>query len=132
MPRIYAPTIGNRALPLIEVTVRLADLEVEIPALIDSGSSTTIVPGEIAGWHGLAFESLGDERVGTAAGGSMRVRTTSGWVRWLDTIFATSVAVAEPGRLPVALLGRDDFFRAFLICFAWNERRPFVEIDPAP
>lgn len=50
----------------------------------------------------------------------------------LSTTFATSVLVTAPGTyLRYAVLGRDDFFKRFEICFRWTPTPPTFSIEPA-
>jgi hypothetical protein len=49
---------------------------------------------------------------------------------WWRTWTLEDFDVAEPGCLPFALLGRNDFFRSFTVSFHWFEDPPWLQLDP--
>jgi hypothetical protein len=44
--------------------------------------------------------------------------------------FCTEFTVAEPDKLPFAILGREDFFKHFVVRFNWHKAPPEVHVDP--
>lgn len=101
-----------------------------VPALVDSGADSTIFPGEYLATLGTEFDRLpsGPESIG--AGGAFEVRRCGGVVKFREWLVCEEFNVAEPGKLSLALLGRDDFFARFVVRFNWHEEPPVLFVDP--
>lgn len=135
MPRFTAQLLApDRHLPLVQIVLRLHSGPLLIPeALVDSGADTTVLPAEslegIASYRSLTPLAGGGAR---GPGGAFEVRRCDGTLAFENTIFARRFAVAEPGALPLPVLGRDDFFRRFAVSFDWYRDPPTFDIDPGP
>jgi hypothetical protein len=101
-------------------------------ALIDSGADRTILPGEVlAGHPTIAFDALPELKDGgLGAGGAFKIRECKGILRWREWDICDRFQVAEPGKLEMPLLGREDFFKLFFVRFRWDRTPPIVDIDP--
>lgn len=103
-----------------------------VNALVDSGADTTIVPADLLpdpqDWGTLPpFPGLAGG--GTGAGGGFDIRCFVGCsVEWRGIVFATDIAVAEPGKSVPILLGRNDFFRTFAVQFQWHKKPPIFHV----
>jgi len=117
--------------PILLVRVEHAGSFVDVQAVVDSGADFTMVPAEIAEVVGLPFEGLAEGGKGLSAGGAMEHRPAPGRILFDKKIVADGFLVAEPGKLPVVLLGRDDFFRLYTVRFAWHRDPPTFDLDPA-
>ena len=116
--------------PIVEVVVRTGRVRRRLKALVDSGADRSIIPAELLG-DLVTFEEL--PSAGTAGGlGAVELRSADSSLSFAGTIFATSLLVTAPGtHLRYAVLGRDDFFKRFEICFRWTHRPPTFSIEPA-
>lgn len=124
MPGVFAP--------LLIVSIEFSSVVLEGPALIDSGADCTVIPGEILEATAHTFDSL-PPHPGTSvgAGGKFETRICQGGtVKWRKWTICDEFQVAAPGTLPWALLGRQDFFRLFVVRFQWHRNPPFTDIDP--
>jgi hypothetical protein len=61
-------------------------------------------------------------------GGSIAVRAVGGEGRYQGILFAKFIEVCD---LPRAVLGRQDFMRAFDVRFCWSRKPPEFFIEPA-
>jgi hypothetical protein len=103
-------------------------------ALLDSGADHTILPAEgLAAAPGMDWPSIASPiEKGTGAGGGFATKLVKGEVWWQTWKVCEEFRVAEPGSLPWwGLLGRDDFFRVFVVRFMWHRNPPEIDIDPA-
>ncbi len=132
MPRIAASNFGGPDLPILTLDLELPQgLLQGVVALVDSGADSTIVNVESLAPAGIGWGDIsGDEQTGAGAGGGFATKRLKATVRWQQWIVCDEVAVAAPGALPWALLGRDDFFRKFVVRFAWHRMPPEMHIDP--
>lgn len=137
MPRIEGTKSGVDAAgqpiysPVLIVQVTLPGFgHASVPAVIDSGADVTIVPFEVFVGAGLEWTKLPAGSQGLGAGGVFERRPLQAEIRYRDWLICDSVEVAQPGALPFALLGRQDFFQKFIVRFAWHKSPPEVIIDP--
>jgi Aspartyl protease len=106
-------------------------------ALVDSGATTTFIPPELAEAVGLARHGP-DEPEGvpaTGAGGSFPndlftydIDIMKGGKAFLR-ISGVAMVPREKGRIPYAVLGRDNLFRIYDITF--REQRQLIVMRPA-
>jgi predicted aspartyl protease len=117
--------------PLVEVTIRLSGSPPQqVVALLDSGADWTTIPTDLAeAMTGLPFEQMGRE-AGFVKGiaGVLPVRMVEGQGRFLGRIFTQMIQVCAT---PRAVLGRQDFMRAFNVRFYWSHNPPEFYIEPA-
>lgn len=134
MPRIEG--IRNAAGgydPVLIVQVDINGIRLEFPCIADSGADRTIVPAEYIEVLGIEFAKLSQtERQNQGAGGLFDARPCSGRLRWRQWEFCSEFLVAEPGCLPLGLLGRADFFKRFVVRFMWHKVPPTFDVDPVP
>lgn len=117
--------------PLVEVTVQLADYPPQqVIALLDSGADWTTIPTDLAvAMTGLPFEGIGEDAgFARGIGGDIPVRAIAGEGRYQGRIFAHAVQVCAT---PRAVVGRQDFMRAFNVRFYWNRDPPEFYVEPA-
>lgn len=133
MPRIEGVQVASGLYaPVLRVSVEVAGLEQEVFALVDSGADRAIFPGEILDAHPtVSYASLPLLQVpGVGAGGTFEIRECQGLIKWRQWEVCTTFQVAEPKKLQVPLLGREDFFKMFIVRFNWTKVPPYVEINP--
>lgn len=117
--------------PVIVVEVVLPGVgRAQVPAVIDSGADVTLIPFEVFVGAGLDWAKLPKGSEGLGAGGTFERRPLVAEVRYREWLICDHVDVAQPGALPFALLGREDFFKRFVVRFAWNKEPPEVIVDP--
>ena len=104
----------------------------QLRAIVDSGADTSILPGEILPVVGLAWEELeGEIATSRGIGGEARYKRCAGSIKWGGYVIGKTIAIAEPSTVPFPLLGRDDFFRRFVVHFRWAKNPPEMDIVPA-
>lgn len=136
MPRIEGTKVGILSDgteiwgPVVLVTIRTDGGIVTTSAIIDSGADSTVVPCEVLAGLGVDFEKLPAGESGKGAGGAFERRPMKATLKFRDWTICEEIAVAEPGRLPVVLLGRLDFFQRFVVRFMWHKVPPYVDVDP--
>ena len=137
MPRIEGTKVGTDAngreiwRPIIVVSIVLPNgLRGQGPAIIDSGADMTVVPFEAVLGAGLEWDKLPKGELGLGAGGSFERRPLDAEIYYRTWKICDKVEIAEPGRLDTILLGRHEFFRTFVVRFAWHKIPPEVFIDP--
>lgn len=130
MPRIEGTRLPNgRYYPLITITIELGNVNAQGLALVDSGADVTLVPPELLLPTGLDLKSLPAAGPGMGAGGDDRWMCT-GKLSWRGYEICDEFLICEMGKLPFALLGRDDFLRRFVARFSWHKDPPYVDLDP--
>jgi hypothetical protein len=135
MPRIPGTPFPGGHRPIIPVTIEANGRTLPFDALIDSGADRTVVPGEFMAQFGISFASLGfsdpNPSSGVGAAGGGHTRYCDGTIRWGTTILASSFQVAPPStRPPAVCLGRNDFFRNYVVRFSWHKDPPVFDLDP--
>lgn len=134
MPRITGTDLSGTGiyLPILNVELEIPEGTFTGPAVIDSGADMTLIPYEVIEPTQIPFDSLPLAPLpGMGAGGTFEVRELPGRLSWRQyEIASPTVHVAERGRLPFALLGRQDFFEKFTVRFSWHRQPPTVDVDP--
>lgn len=135
MPRIQGTLVAPGFYrPLLPVSLHVQGRTPIIAgALIDSGADWTIVPFTLIKNTGIRFEELPLlSKRGEGAGGSFEIRECLGEVKWRQWVVCTKFLVGEPGKFEsTPLLGREDFFKRFVVRFLWHKDPPSFDIDPA-
>ena len=121
--------------PMIPVTVEISGRTHEFPAMVDSGADRTIVPGEFLPLLGLTFENLPHSETaptrGTGEAGPGFTRLCIGTIKWGNVVLVRSFQVAPPStRPPAVCLGREDFFKNYVVRFNWAKDPPEFFLDP--
>jgi len=121
------PNGGHIRLPMLHVRLAHVDQSLSTIGLIDSGSTTTFVPLELAEILSLPIEK---EASAVGAGGSF-----SNTIRKVDiTLLKGRTSFAkfgkfpvyvptDEGRVPYVVLGRDSIFRKFDVTFRERQQR---------
>jgi len=120
-------------LPLVHIYLK-AELEVQTDALVDSGSTTTFIPYEIAESIGLLPEDRRDLPQGEARAASGEFKTYIVRLPILRVMkgkrpfdefinIAVQVPQSENISLPYVILGRDYIFKHFDITFHENRQK---------
>jgi hypothetical protein len=137
MPRIEGTQVGidpnGRAVyrPIVIVQLEANGMGMQGPAIVDSGADTTMVPAEIAAGLGIDYAKLPGGTKGKGVGGACESRMASLTVCYQSWRLTGQIAIAEPKRLDVVLLGRADFFQRFVVRFNWFKSPPEFHLDPA-
>jgi hypothetical protein len=133
VPRIAATALTNGLyVPLLTVEIDLGHGVLSgAVALIDSGADLTVFPAEAMAAAGITWASLKDNsEKSKGAGGGFETSVVNGAVAWGGTTICEEFRVSEPGALPWGLLGREDFFKLFVVRFHWHKDPPQMDIDP--
>jgi hypothetical protein len=138
LPRVVGQKLGHDQslghdvyAPIVVVTVSTANGCIATrQAMIDSGADCTIIPFEQIKACGVEWDKLPDAGGGTGAGGKFETRILMATVKYREWVVSDRLKVAEPGSLPLMLLGRQDFFRKFNVRFRWDMVPPVVDVDP--
>jgi hypothetical protein len=67
--------------------------------------------------------------MGIGAGGAFERRLFQAKVFYESWLACDSLEVSQPGKLNMALLGRD-FFAKFVVRFSWHTNAPTFDLDP--
>ena len=119
---------GDQHFPVVDVTLSTFGQSLTIKALVDSGASFSVFRAEVLGYLGVPLERGAPVYLegvgGRILGYRHRVSARLGEVRFpLTVIFSRELAVS------FNLLGRDNFFRRFLVTF--DERHHTVRLQPS-
>lgn len=123
---VYAPIVVITA----EMAVPTGRCVATVKAMIDSGADSTVIPFDFLAGCRLDWSALASAGAGTGAGGLFDLRWLDARVKYREWIVTERVKVAEPGKLPMALLGRTDFLAKFNVRFRWDLDPPVVDVDP--
>ena len=89
---------------------------ITVLCLVDSGASGVLLPSELAGQLGVALEVPSSPVIGVTGVGQGWIQTLSATVPDLDDHSFAVDAVFLP-ELPIALVGREPFFRGLDVAF---------------
>ena len=111
-------------LPLLHIRLSLNDLSLTTIGLVDSGSTTTFVPIEIAEMLSLPIERQ-ESAVGAGGRFPNTIRRVNISILKGNTIMARfsnfqAYVPTEADRIPYVVLGRDSIFRKFDVTFREN------------
>ena len=117
---------GNQSFPVVDIVLTVADRSLTVKALVDSGASYSVFLAEVLEYLGIPLmrgERLHLEGIGgRILGYRHRLAAQVGATRFLLTVvFSQELAVS------FNLLGREDFFRQFLVTF--DERGRTVRLQ---
>jgi hypothetical protein len=131
MPRIEATQIAPGVfLPLLVVTLNMNGRSLSEMGLVDSGADRTMVPASWVEACGVPYASLGQTMHGSGAGGQYEYKMATGELTYGRKPFCTQFQVAA-ANLPGPVLGRNDFFKKYVVRFAWHRNPPDFNVDPA-
>ncbi len=117
-------------LPLLHIRLSGSHGSLTTIALVDSGSTTTFVPLELAEMLSLPIHKE-EEAVG--AGGKFQNTIRNVKISILNarkpiwTVDAQVYVPTQPDRIPYVVLGRDYIFRKYDILFRENQQRLFLK-----
>lgn len=135
MPRLAATRAGNDLrgnpiwVPLVPIIIAMGGRSMSGLAILDSGADLTIAPFESVAPLGVDWAKLPKGQPGIGAGGTFERRLCPAAITFERWRVCDDIEVAEPGRLPAVLLGRD-FFAKFVIRFNWHTNVPTFDLDP--
>lgn len=128
--RYLSYTLPNGAhirLPMVHVRLSHGDLSLSTIGLIDSGSTTTFIPLELAEILSLPTEK---QESAIGAGGSfdntirrVNIALLKGRTTFAEFSNFPAYVPTDPDRVPYVVLGRDSVFREFDITFRENKQR---------
>jgi hypothetical protein len=132
VPRIEGFEISPGVfLPLLVVSLSMNGKTISEMGLVDSGADHTMVPSAWVESCGVSYASLGEEFTGAGAGGGYQYKLGTGTIDYGGKPFSTEFQVAAPKcGLPGPLLGRNDFFKGYVVRFAWHRTPPDFNVDP--
>jgi hypothetical protein len=139
VPRIPATHVGTGPdgaeifRPIIIVAIEIGSMRIRVPALVDSGADNTLVPFEFVEPLGIVFDDLPAGHGGSGPGGPLDTRPCNARMIWEKekALLMETFIVAEPKKGPDAvLLGRADFFKAYIPRFHWHKDPPVFDLDP--
>lgn len=115
--------------PVLRIDVEIGGISRPHLSIVDSGSDVSLIPAELLvefpGVDYFELENPEDDNQG--AGGAFETRLCPGSLSWRGVSFCGQLRIAEPGVLPNALLGRDDFFSTFEVQFRWDHGVFYVD-----
>ena len=118
---------GEQYFPVVDITLAIPTRPLTLKALVDSGATFSVFRAEIIEYLGIPLTR--GERVylegvgGRILGYRHRVPASVG-----DTRFLLTVIFSQELTVSFNLLGREDFFRQFLVSF--DERHHVVHLRP--
>jgi predicted aspartyl protease len=123
--------------PVIDITLRLGSRVTRHPALIDSGADGVLVPAAFVEDTEADYSRLDGHGHVMASGGPSSCRFAPGIVEWSGVEICKRFRVSAPPSqphlaVPFVILGREDFFRLFVVTFHWHLSPPEFEIRRAP
>jgi hypothetical protein len=126
-----SPPLSIR-LPLLHVRLSHADASLRTIGLVDSGSTTTFIPLELAEMLSLPIEK---EEQAVGAGGRFQntIRKVNiSLLKGVRTPVATfrnfpAYVPTEEDRIPYVVLGRDSIFRKFDVIFRERQQRVLLK-----
>ena len=130
MARYEGDHLGDgRLRPYLWVTIEEGGGSLKVPALVDSGADISLCPANLLAPLGVEFDTL-DVAAGESrgAGGPFEHRRCSGKIWWREwELVGFDVSKADGFCI---LLGRDDFFKHFVVTFDWTTGKPWMDIEP--
>lgn len=117
--------------PIIIVSLLYGGFGLDVQAVVDSGADSTMIPAEVVAALGVEWNKLPVGGSAGGAGGAFAMRPAAVTIKYGHWKFSGPIMIAEPKRLPVVLLGRNDFFQNFVARFHWFKAPPEFHLDPA-
>jgi len=119
---------GDQYFPVVDIALAVSHRSLTVKALVDSGASYSVFRAEVLEYLGIPLmrgERLSLEGIGgRILGYRHRIAAQVGATRFLFTVvFSQELAVS------FNLLGRENFFRQFLVIF--DERGRTVRLQPS-
>lgn len=119
---------GDQYFPIVDIALAVSKRSLTVKALVDSGASYSVFRAEVLEYLGIPLmrgERLSLEGIGgRILGYRHRIAAQVGATRFLFTVvFSQELAVS------FNLLGRENFFRQFLVTF--DERGRTVRLHPS-
>lgn len=117
----------NRYFPVIKIALIHKNTKLTIEALVDSGANISIFGADVAESLSVNIES-GKEVYLSGVGGRILGYLHTVKFEINQTVFEAKVIFSREFLVSFNLIGREDIFDKFTICF--NERRKEVELEP--
>jgi hypothetical protein len=121
--------------PALDIRLRGSNgrLQPETPAIIDSGADISTFPGEWAKSLGIKLDlSFCEEKTARTAGGPTPVWSYPQGIHVVIEGVEHFLKADFCEKLEVPLLGRQDFFMKYRVCFDERERTFTLEAYPEP
>ncbi len=121
--------------PVLDIVVRIEDIQAQAPALLDSGADYSVVPWVIFEASRQSFDTL--EPLDSDGGSSTKVIADARWcegtIEWDGREVCTRFLVRPPEKPQpeIVLLGREDFFRRHVVRFLWTDEAPHFLVTTA-
>ncbi len=113
--------IRGRTFPIVPITI-VTESRVKTLALIDSGASISLFKSTIANKLGISIQDGKSESMGGISG-KITVYIHDIMVNFEDDEFICKVGFSEEYSSSFNILGRDNFFKHFLITFDENNEK---------
>lgn len=116
----------KKSYPIIPILLRYKDKFILTEALVDSGASISVFHAEVAEHLGIKFKT-GKEIYLGGIGGRILAYSHRLNIKIGEATFICKIAFTEKMPVSLNILGRDNFFKNFLISF--NEIRQEVTLQ---
>ncbi|MBI5225518.1 retroviral-like aspartic protease [Candidatus Micrarchaeota archaeon] len=116
---------NGKLYPTLPVTVKRLNKSVSFDALVDSGSTVTLLRHEIANELGIPLERSPKKPI-TGLSSVSEGHEYSLEMRLFDDFFQCKVAFVRPFSFPLNIIGREDFFDRHEILFRERKRELIV------
>ena len=113
--------LEGRYLPIIPLELKGKEW-LELRAYVDSGASHSILHSDIASILGRDYTKGEKNNMITGDGTRILVYTHDISVRFADRKFTAKIGFSDQLGIGFEILGREDFFDRFIICFDDRER----------
>lgn len=113
---------GNGFYPIIEILLYHKEIEFRTDALIDSGANISVFQGTIAEVLGIKIEK-GEKRIFQGVGGKIVGYIHSVDIQVNSYRFPCKIAFSNELITSLNILGRDNFFKHYLITFDENNKK---------
>lgn len=118
----YKKHLTGDLFPIIPVALNYKKKRIEVYALVDSGATTSIFRPEVAEELGIRVEK-GQEIYLSGVGGRIKGYIHRLEIETADKKFACPIIFSYEYTVSFNLLGREEFFKRFVIVFDENKKR---------
>jgi len=118
----------GRYLPIVPVELRRGEEWVVFDAYVDSGAAYSIFHVDVARVLGIDVERGGESFVVVGDGSRIRVYIHSLEIRLANEEFTAKIGFSRRLGIGFNILGQEDIFDKFMICF--NRKERMVELIP--
>ena len=119
---------SGKFLPIIPIKLRGNEDWIEFNGYIDTGASFCLFHADVAGILGINLESGEKREMILGDGDSMVVYIHKVPVLLADKEFIASIGFSRDLKIHFYIIGREDLFNQFIICF--HEKEKMIEFTP--